>query len=297
MKTTVVCGLLGSGKTTFIKRHFLSNELKTVVLVNDFGSVGIDGEIISNTGTETVELPSGCVCCTLKFDLITTIEKILKELKPERLVIEPSGVASVSGILEALEILKFNDITVVGIIDASEFLEFYGSGMYGSFFEDQIINSGILLINKIDFSNSADVAKIAATVACINPAAIVYKTVNTLMDSALPEAKLKAVRKPESSFHFGFDTTALSLKHGMPFDEIENLFCGLANGTYGNIVRAKALIHTNRGAYRFDLSYGKTDIVPFEGGFTRGRLVLIGEKINRISLTKALGMPALHQTG
>ncbi|MBF0329466.1 MAG: GTP-binding protein [Nitrospirae bacterium] len=293
MKITVVCGLLGSGKTTFIQGYLKNNKLKTVVLVNDFGSAGIDGEIISTGGIETIELPSGCVCCTLKFDLITTIEKILKELKPEHLVIEPSGVASVSGILEALEILKFDNITVVGIIDASEFLEFYESGMYGSFFEDQIVNSGILIVNKIDFSNSADIARTAEIIAKMNPSAIVYKTVRAMIDDSLPEAKSKGVYKPESSFHFDFDTASLPLKHSLSFGEIENLFGDIAKGIHGNIVRAKALIHTDRGVYRFDFSYGKTDAVPFEGNCTNGRLVLIGDMINRTSLIKSLGMPVL----
>lgn len=69
---------------------------KTVVLVNDFGAAEIDGEIFAAGGIESVELPSGCVCCTLKVDFITTIERIVRQFAPEHLVIEPSGVASPS---------------------------------------------------------------------------------------------------------------------------------------------------------------------------------------------------------
>src|SRR5512137_3196746 len=103
MKTTIVCGLLGSGKTTFIQNFLRDSQEKAVVLVNDFGQAGIDGEIFSAGGIESVELPSGCVCCTLKFDLITTIQRIVRQFSPERLLIEPSGVASLSGVLDALE--------------------------------------------------------------------------------------------------------------------------------------------------------------------------------------------------
>jgi G3E family GTPase len=60
MKTTVVCGLLGSGKTTFIRNFVKGGTEKIVVLVNDFGEAGIDGEIFSAGGIESVELPSGC---------------------------------------------------------------------------------------------------------------------------------------------------------------------------------------------------------------------------------------------
>jgi G3E family GTPase len=65
MQTTVVCGQLGSGKTTFIQNILRHANARTVVLVNDFGKLGIDGEIISSAGIDTIELPSGCVCCTL----------------------------------------------------------------------------------------------------------------------------------------------------------------------------------------------------------------------------------------
>ena len=96
MKTTVVCGLLGSGKTTFIRNFVNGRSEKTVVLVNDFAKAGIDVEIFSAGGIESVELPRGCVCCTLKLDLITTIQRIVEQFSPEHLLIEPSGVASPS---------------------------------------------------------------------------------------------------------------------------------------------------------------------------------------------------------
>ena len=106
MKTTIVCGLLGSGKTTFIQNFLRDSREKAVVLVNDFGKTGIDGEIFSASGIKSIELPSGCVCCTLKTDLITTIEKIISTFAPEHLIIEPSGVASPSACLRRLSCLK-----------------------------------------------------------------------------------------------------------------------------------------------------------------------------------------------
>ena len=82
MKTTIVCGLLGSGKTTYIQNFLRHNTEKAVVLVNDFGSAGIDGEIFSGSGIESVELQGGCVCCSLKTDLITAIENIIATFAP-----------------------------------------------------------------------------------------------------------------------------------------------------------------------------------------------------------------------
>ena len=129
MKTTIVCGMLGAGKTSFIQDQLTRQDGKTVVLVNDFGETGIDGEILSLGGIDVKELPSGCVCCTLKFDLITTIEKILRDWNPDHLMIEPSGIASPSGVMEALDALHLQPVTVVGIIDVTEFLEAHASEM------------------------------------------------------------------------------------------------------------------------------------------------------------------------
>ena len=183
MKTTVVCGLLGSGKTTFIRNFVTGSSEKTVVLVNDFGKTGIDGEIFSAGGIESVELPSGCVCCTLKFDLITTIHRIVKQFSPGHLLIEPSGVASPSGVLEALESVGIGPASVIGIVDATEFTELYDSGMYGSFFQDQIVNSDVILVNKTDLADESAIAAAERLIGSINPRAIQFRTVNARIDA------------------------------------------------------------------------------------------------------------------
>ncbi len=178
MKTTVVCGLLGSGKTTFIRNYVRGLTGRVVVLVNDFGAAGIDGEIFSAGGIEAIELPSGCVCCTLRFDLITTIRKISQEFAPEHLVIEPSGVASPSSVLEALEDAGAGPASVVGIVDAAEFTELQDSGMYGSFFEDQLKSSDVVLVNKTDIAEEEKISETIRRIESINPRAIVLRTVN-----------------------------------------------------------------------------------------------------------------------
>ena len=291
MRITVVCGLLGAGKTTFIQ-HFLKGAAnKTVVLVNDFGKAGIDGEIISADGIESVELPSGCVCCTLKFDLITTIQKIINEFGPGHLVIEPSGVASVSGILEALGVLDLKQITVVGIVDATEFTELYESGMFGSFFEDQIKNSDVLLINKIDLVDERLVGKTAAVIEQLNPGALVYRTIKAGMDVPLPGVRREAVFKAEEPFHCRFDTVSIPLKDAADSAVIRKLFDDMGQGIYGEVVRAKALIRTDKGPYRFDLSYGKVDGIPFDAPVANGRLVVIGEGLKKDSIARYVGVP------
>lgn len=287
MKTTVVCGLLGSGKTTFIRNFVKGGPGKTVVLVNDFGQAGIDGEIFSAGGIESVELPSGCVCCTLKFDLITTIQRIVKQFAPEHLLIEPSGVASPSGVLEALESAGTGSASVIGIVDAVEFTELYESGMYGSFFEDQIVNSDLIMVNKTDLADEAAIAAAERLITAINPRAILFRTVNAEINAPLPDAPLKRTIVP-GNCHFHFETFSFKLTDGMEPTLVQKLFDDLSRGKFGRVARAKALVSSSEGPYRFDSTYGKVDVVRFEKAIVSSRLVIIGEGLDEFKIRQAL---------
>jgi G3E family GTPase len=288
MKTTVVCGLLGSGKTTFIRNFVKGVTEKAVVLVNDFGTAGIDGEIFSSGGIESVELPSGCVCCTLKFDLITTIQKIVKEFSPEHLLIEPSGVASPSGVLDALESAGVNTVSVVGIVDATEFTELFESGMYGSFFEDQIVNSDVILVNKTDLAGEEKIVEAIGRIESINPRAVLFHTVNAEIREPMSEISRIARDRRSHHAHFNFSTLAIRLKKAVDFASFKSRLDELAQGRYGTVVRAKALVQTEKGPYRFDIVFGKVDSAPFEKVVEDCRIVVIGEGLKQEALRSAI---------
>jgi len=287
MKTTVVCGLLGSGKTTFIRNFIKDGSGKTVVLVNDFGQAGIDGEIFSAGGIESVELPSGCVCCTLKFDLITTVQRIVKQFSPEHLLIEPSGVASPSGVLEALTSANIGFASVIGIVDVVEFTELYQSGMYGSFFQDQIVNSDLIMVNKIDLADETTIAAAERLIASINPRAMLFRTVNAVINIPLPEAPLHRYIHP-SACHFHFETISLPISSRKALSSFTAFFDELARGRFGSVARAKALVNTLEGAYRFDSTYGKVDAVRFDKEVVNSRLVVIGEGLDNTGIERTV---------
>jgi G3E family GTPase len=287
MKTTVVCGLLGSGKTTFIRNFVTGRREKTVVLVNDFGKAGIDGEIFSAGGIESVELPSGCVCCTLKFDLITTIQRIVKQFSPKHLLIEPSGVASPSGVLEALESAGAGPASVIGIVDATEFTELYGSGMYGSFFEDQIVNSDVILVNKTDLTDEPTIAAAERLVGSINPLAVLLRTVNATFNIPLPEAP-RHREIHSSGCHLHFEAFSINLMDRMEPAPVQALFDDLSKGKFGRVARAKALVSTLEGPYRFDSTFGKVDMARFEKTIEASRLVVIGEGLDEDGIKESV---------
>lgn len=290
MKTTVVTGLLGSGKTTFIKNLLQGASEKTVVLVNDFGKAGIDGEIFSASGIEFVELPSGCVCCTLKADLITTIQKIIRQFSPAHLVIEPSGVASPTGVLEALESAEAAPVSVVGIVDVTEFAELYESGMYGSFFEDQIRNAHIILVNKTDLADERTVSETEEKVSFINPHAVLYRTVNAVWAPSSSEALPQPLSRKDGEGgedrqnHFQFETISVKLHNTVDFHSVSRLINDVAAHRYGIVRRAKALVQTDNGPFRFDIVFGKVDAVHFEKNINQSRVVVIGQGLDREAL-------------
>jgi len=260
---------------------------KTVVLVNDFGSTGIDGEIFSAADIESVELPSGCVCCTLRYDLINTIQRIVKQFAPDHLLIEPSGVASPSGVLEALETAGVSSASVIGIVDVAEFTELYESGMYGTFFKDQIEISDVILLNKTDLADEATIVAAEGLITSINPRAILFRTQNAELQQPLPDSDMSEVKgkiqgpdgKPrcKTQEHFSFQTMSLRIDCKPTLAAFTAFFDDLARGRFGSVVRAKSLVETLEGPYRFDSNYGKVDRVQFEKKVESSRLVVIGE--------------------
>jgi G3E family GTPase len=288
MKTTVVCGVLGAGKTTFLRNVLANGAEKAVVLVNDFGELGIDGEILSAGGVDTIQLRSGCVCCTLRTDLVAALRRILDEFQPEHLLIEPSGVATPSGVLDALALFKLSPVTVVGVVDATDFAKMYEAQIYGQFFEDQITNSDVILVNKTDLAPLETVEKTVALVGHLNAGALVVPTVMARLDADLPaqgrgEVRHRSDRSPP------FEAISLRLENPVDIARCEDLFRSFASGDLGAVRRAKALVQTSSGPYRLDLSSGQVGVEKFFADVEESRIVVIGEGLNESAIRNAAG--------
>ena len=118
-KVDIISGFLGAGKTTFIKKliqDVFSGE-KLVLIENEFGEIGIDGGFLKDAGIEITEMNSGCICCTLVGDFSVALQKVLEEYRPDRVIIEPSGVGKLSDVAKAIENVKKDaDIEIDGRI-------------------------------------------------------------------------------------------------------------------------------------------------------------------------------------
>jgi len=152
-KVIILAGFLGAGKTTLLQR-ILSWETDlsgTVVIVNEFGDVGIDGLLLANAGSEVVELTSGCICCSLQADLSLTLKKIRQQFSPSRIIIEATGVADPRAIVDVFQDVALQEYMAVNkiitVLDA-DFWE-VREGL-GTLFFSQLREADLILLNKID---------------------------------------------------------------------------------------------------------------------------------------------------
>ncbi len=173
MIVDIVYGFLGSGKTTFITKileRWGSNE-KTVVLVNEFGDVGIDGDLLSNQGGNVVEMPSGCICCTLQADFRSQMLDISRTIRPERVIVEPTGVATIAQIQSIFQAQLFEEafevVHLILIADATAFMGLYKANRH--FMESQVKHAHLSILNKCDKIDKRKVMVTQGAISAINP--------------------------------------------------------------------------------------------------------------------------------
>ncbi|MBP0614867.1 putative photosynthetic complex assembly protein PuhE [Jiella mangrovi] len=171
----IVVGFLGAGKTTTL-RHMLSEadpNVKTVVLVNDFGELGIDGSLLEGQGADVVELSNGCICCSLRKDLSAQLREVVAKIKPQRVLIEPSGVADVASLLRVLHEPEIAGLTkalrLYTVIDAGAFLRDFAR--MPDYFRIQARLAPVFILNKTDLVSPGEIETVRETLLALNPSA------------------------------------------------------------------------------------------------------------------------------
>ena len=179
---TIISGFLGSGKTTLLN-HILKNQvgIKTAVLVNEFGEIGIDNELIIKTAEDMIELNNGCICCTINGELLSTVSKILD--RPEKidyLIVETTGLADPLPVAmtfaggDLREKVRLDSI--ITIIDADNFdFDLKNSSVAYS----QILYGDILLLNKCDLVTDTHLKKIEQYINGIKKEPRILRSINS----------------------------------------------------------------------------------------------------------------------
>ncbi len=151
-KIDIVSGFLGAGKTTLIKKLLAEvlADTKVVLIENEFGEIGIDGGFLKEAGIEIKEMNSGCICCSLVGDFGTSLKEVLSTYKPERILIEPSGVGKLSDVMKAVQdVIDGEDVVLnsaVAVVDASKCKMYIKN--FGEFFINQIEHAGTIVLSR-----------------------------------------------------------------------------------------------------------------------------------------------------
>ncbi|MEZ4322700.1 MAG: CobW family GTP-binding protein [Myxococcota bacterium] len=248
----IVSGYLGSGKTTLVSRLLADAQergIRLAIVSNEFGDTGIDRALLDAGQDGFVELDGGCVCCRLSDALSETLESILTTVKPDRLVLETSGVA-----LPGEVVVQFwrpplrelvSDEVVVVVVDAER-----ASGDLDETFLEQVEAADLLLLNKCDLIDEAALTAAEARLDELSGGQPVMRTVHCAVDPSLlyppdPDGLRVARRDPTASprphVHETFNTTELQ------FPGVVDEAAVLSEVASHHAIRAKGFVRTERG--------------------------------------------------
>ncbi|WP_455437270.1 CobW family GTP-binding protein [Hungatella hathewayi] len=198
-KIDIISGFLGAGKTTFIKKlleEAISGE-QVVLIENEFGEIGIDGGFLKNSGIEIREMNSGCICCSLVGDFGKSLAEVLTKYKPDRVIIEPSGVGKLSDVMKAvrdvaaeIEVTLNSAVTIVDVAKCRMYMK-----NFGEFFNNQIENAGTVVLSRTDITAVDKVNQAVELIREKNPAAVIVTTPCSQLSGA---QLLEIIEKPDT---------------------------------------------------------------------------------------------------
>ncbi|MBR4295459.1 MAG: GTP-binding protein [Clostridia bacterium] len=178
-KIDIFSGFLGAGKTTLIKKlikEAYAGE-KLVLIENEFGEIGIDGGFLQDSGIEITEMNSGCICCSLVGDFGEALKKVLKEFKPDRILIEPSGVGKLSDVIRAVRNIDDKNVSLnsfTTVADVNKCKMYIKN--FGEFFCDQIENALCIVLSRTGSASEDKIEKAVELLRSHNPDATIITT-------------------------------------------------------------------------------------------------------------------------
>jgi G3E family GTPase len=283
----LVTGFLGAGKTTIVN-HLLAHAegRRIAAVVNDFGAINIDAELIAGASDGLVSLANGCICCSLEGDLLRTLAALLRrDQPPEFIVIETSGVADPADIVRNLmDPLIWREApleTVLCVVDATATAETLNDALLRS----QLRAADVVALSKVDLADAASRAQLRDVVRALRPAAVIVDALNGEVPTALlfpvdvdrvPAPREVGPRRPAAE---RFETLSWTSELPVSLPRLQHAIGRLAP----KLARAKGLFETVEQPGRlmvFQLAGGRATLAPGDAptaGAPRARIVFIAE--------------------
>lgn len=314
--TNIITGFLGVGKTTAIThllRHKPEGE-KWSVLVNEFGEIGIDGTLLSETNAQVREVPGGCICCVAGLPMKMALNMLIARTNPDRIIVEPTGLGHPEEIINTLTGEYYDQVldlrATVTLVDPRKL----GDERYTSNanFQDQLAVADVLVANKMDVCGAQDELRFDELVAAfVPPKQAVHKVAQGALAPEWLDLPRRAHQLGHPQHHQSFKPNPLSpqreiynpkvsLPAGERFLRRENRSggahsCGWLfapelvfhfNGLFGLLSgldcwRAKAVMNTTEGVYMFNAENGVLSVNPMAvapADILDSRLELIDDK-------------------
>ena len=298
---TVLTGYLGAGKTTLLNRILTYEHGKKVaVIVNEFGIVGIDSQLVIDADEEIFAMNNGCICCSVRGDLIRIVSKLLKRRqKFDHLVIETTGLANPAPVIQTFFVDenirdKINLDAVVTVVDAKHIQQHWSA----SEAQEQIAFADIILLNKTDLVNSQELDELDSKIRGMNGMAKIYRTHNSelSMDALLGVQAFNLDRTLEIAPDFLNGTTpqhdwtvnsfAIVEFGELDWEKLNNWLSNLLQTRGADIFRMKGLLNIAEEDTRFvfqgvHMMFDGRPDRPWKKGETRkNELVFIGRNLD-----------------
>jgi G3E family GTPase len=303
---TVLTGYLGAGKTTLLNRVLTEQHgKKYAVIVNEFGEIGIDNELVVNADEEVFEMNNGCICCTVRGDLIRIIGHLMK--RPDRfdaILIETTGLADPAPVAQTFfvddDVRRHAKLdSIVTVVDAKHFLQRLDDSHEAA---EQVAFADLILLNKVDLVGLAELEAVEARIRSINPIAKIHRTdhcampVDRLLDrgafdlSRILEIEPAFLSEDDHEHDDAITSVALRTAHPLDMDKFATWISDLLRTQGVDVLRAKGILDVagSRERYVFQSVHMLMDGAagkPWRRGEARGsKLVFIGRNLDEPAL-------------
>jgi G3E family GTPase len=273
---TLITGPLGSGKTTLLRHILEVLPQKLAILMNEFGEIAIDSQIIEGKNIRIADLGGGCVCCSLLGEFELAVTEVIDTVHPDLIVVETTGVAEPEALMFDIQenVPRVRLDGVVTVADADAMVRYPRLGHTG---QVQIEAADIILLNKADLVAAEPLAEVAARLRQLNEKAPILPTQRCRVDPDVlfGLSRTHEVSPPQHRHHPGVE----SFSYVSAATLTRPCFEALVENLDPAVVRAKGFVRFPEATYLFNYVAGRWDLEAFPEKPTT--LVFIGEHVTR----------------